>query len=262
MRSSRLFATLALMMCVSSVNAQGIIGRVLNEGNGEAVVAADVQLIDLKGLVRARSVSDTAGHFRLVAPVPGAYTVRVNSIGYAPTNTSALQLDKGLELNIEIRLNTQAVSLEPLRIIAERKYRIGRLAEYYDRADWTRKTGFGKVLMRDDLERMQGVRTTNILRTYPAHGFCRPTVLLDGLEVHATEFDILDSMIPSNQIEGIEFYRSGNEIPIEYQSRAGCGLVMIWSRRDVPDGRPFTWKRMLVALGLAGGIVLISRKGF
>ena len=259
MRAFHNLASVAVLVCASSASAQGIIGKVLSEQGGEAVTAADVQLIDSKGAVRARSVADTAGFFRLIAPLPGKYTVRVASIGFATTNTTALQLDKGLELNIEVRLSTQAVPVEPLRIVAERKYRIGRLAEYYDRADWTKKTGFGKVLMRDDLDRMQGLRTASILRTFPAHAFCQPTILLDGLEIHAEEMDMLDSMIQPDQIERIEFYRSGVEIPIEYQRKAGCGLVMIWSRRDVPNGRPFTWKRMLFTAGLVGGIILISR---
>src|SRR6185369_11770038 len=126
-------------------------------------------------------------------------------------------------------------------VVAERKYRVGRLGEYYDRAEWTRKTGFGHVLMRDDLDRMQGARTTSILQTYTFPGRCRSTILLDGLEVHPEDFNSLDSMIPTDQIEGIEIYRGSTEIPIEYQTRAGCGLVMIWTRHDVPNGKPFGW---------------------
>src|SRR5262245_40032911 len=63
---------LALCSSAGALNAQGIIGRVRNEGAG-AVVAAEVQLLDAKGNIRARSVTDTAGLFRLVAPIPGRY---------------------------------------------------------------------------------------------------------------------------------------------------------------------------------------------
>ena len=257
---------LVCMLCSSAaaLNAQGIIGKVLNEGAG-AVVAAEVQLLDAKGNIRARSVTDTAGLFRLVAPVPGRYSIRASSIGYATTNTSEVQLDKGIELKTEVRLSTSPVPVQPLNIVAERKYRVGRLGEYYDRADWARKTGFGRVLMRDDLERMAGVRTTSLMQMYPPRAGCTPTVLVDGLEVHPDEFDrrrgfsSLDSIIPSDQIEGIEFYRGGVEMPVEYASRAGCGLVMIWTRRDVPNGRPFGWKRALITAGLVGGLILLTR---
>jgi hypothetical protein len=242
------------------VSGQAIIGKVLNDSNGEPIAVADVQLLDMQGTTRARAVSDTAGLFRLVAPVPGKYTLRAALIGYATTVSKPLELKEGLELNIEVRLNTQAVPHEPLRVVAERTYRVGRLGEYYQRASWTRKSGFGHVLMRDDLERMRGATTSSILRRYPPRAQCAPVVLLDGLRLAPEEMSLLDAMARPEDIEGIEFYRGGNEIPVEYATRSNCGLVLIWTRQDVQNGRPFTWKRLLIALGLAVGIVAFSRQ--
>ena len=250
----------ALLLTVRAAGAQTIIGKVLDDASGAAIKVVDVQLLDAQGTPRARAVTDTAGLFRLVAPVPGRYTIRASLIGYTTTVSHVLDLKQGLELNTEVRLNTQAIPHEPLRVVAERTYRVGRLGEYYQRASWTRKTGFGKVLMRDDLDRMRGASMTAILRTYPARGRCAPTILLDGLRVNPDEMSLLDSMARPEDIEGIEFYRSGTEVPIEYANRAECGLVLIWSRQDAANGRPFTWKRFFIAVGLAAGILAFSRR--
>jgi hypothetical protein len=245
---------------VRPLNGQTIIGKVLNDSNGEPIRVVDIQLLDAQGTSRARVVSDTSGQFHLVAPVPGKYSLRAALIGYATTVSKPLELKQGLELHIEVRLNTQAVPHEPLRVVAERTYRVGRLGEYYQRASWTRKSGFGRVLMRDDLERLRGATTSSILRRYPPRAQCSPVVLLDGLRLSADEMSLLDSMARPEDIEGIEFYRGGNEIPIEYATRSSCGLVLIWTRRDVENGRPFTWKRLFIALGLVAGIVAFSRR--
>src|SRR5262245_4783342 len=69
-------------LVVAPVTGQTIIGKVLDDSNGAPIRVADVQLLDTEGTARARAVSDTAGLFRLVAPVPGKYTLRAALIGY------------------------------------------------------------------------------------------------------------------------------------------------------------------------------------
>ena len=71
---------------------------------------------------------------------------------------------------------------------------------------------------------------------------------------------MLDSMVRPEDIEGIEFYRGGNEVPIEYATRSSCGLVLIWTRTDVQNGRPFSWKRLFIAAGLVAGIIAFSQR--
>lgn len=237
-----------LLLSAQSALGQVIIGQVFDETAGTAVTVAEVVLVDRAGVLRAQSLADSAGWFRLVAPVPGHYRVRASSIGYTQLETVEVNLEKGVELHLELRLSSAAIPHEPLRIVARRAYRVGRLAEYYDRAQWTRRTGLGRVFMRDDIERLNPYHLSALIRMTPARISCPYTYMLDGLEI---ELDVLDSMIRPEEVEGVEIYRGSTQVPPEYMNRAGCGLVLIWTRLDPPGMRPFTWKRLLLGAGLA-----------
>lgn len=234
------------------VSGQAIVGRVFDQVTGTPIVAADVQLVDLSGLMRGRSLADTAGWFRITAPIPGSYRVRAVSLGYAQVETAALALDKGVELELELRLGTAAVPLEPLRVVSTRSFRVGRLTEYYDRAGWTRKSGLGRVFMRDDIDRIEPFDISSLLRMVPNRVGCTMTYMLDGLPIDAVS---IDAMVQPRDVEGVEIYRGVNQIPVEYSFRARCGLVLIWTRQDLPGARPFSWKRLLIGVGVGGFLI-------
>jgi hypothetical protein len=240
---------IALLSAARPGVAQVIIGQVFDETSGTAVTAAEVILVDRLGVTHSRSVADSAGWFRLTAPLPGAYRVHANSLGYSALQTIELKLEKGIELHLELRLSSAAIPHEPLRIVARRNYRQGRLGEYYDRSEWTRKTGNGRVYTREDIERQRFFDLSSIVRTVPVRPGCDMTYMLDGLPI---ELDLLDSMIRPEEVEGVEIYRGAHQVPTEYMGRVGCGLVLVWSRVDPPGMRPFTWKRLAVGLGIAG----------
>jgi hypothetical protein len=238
----------AILLSAQAALGQVIIGRVFDETTGTAVTAAEVILLDRTGAMRAQSLADSAGWFRLVAPVPGPFRVRASSIGYARLETVEVNLEKGVELHLELRLSSQAVPHEPLRIVARRPYRLGRLAEYYDRAQWTRRTGLGRVYMRDDIERINPYNLSSLFRMVPQRVGCPMTYMVDGLEI---DIEVLDAMIRPEEVEGVEIYRGATQIPAEYMTRAGCGLVLVWTRLDPPGMRPFSWRRLLFGVGLA-----------
>ena len=61
-------------------------------------------------------------------------------------------------------------------------------------------------------------------------------------------------------LEGIEIYRSSVGVPVQYQNRANCGAVLIWTQvGDRGEGSPLTWRRVAIALGLIGIGFLILR---
>jgi hypothetical protein len=171
--------------------------------------------------------------------------------------TVELDLEKGIELHLELRLSSAALALEPLRIVARRSFRIGRLAEYYDRATWTRRTGHGRVYMRDDLERIRPFSMTSLIRMSPGRIGCSMTYLLDGLPI---DNDAIDSVIHPEDVEGVEIYRGSTQVPPEYMGRANCGLVLIWTRLDAPGMKPFSWKRLFVGLGIGALLVGVSTR--
>ena len=252
-RFAPILSWLPALLLQQAATGQAIVGRVLDETTGTGVTAAHVILLDRTGATRGQSFADSAGWFRLAAPIPGRYRVQASSLGYAPLESVDLNLEKGIELHLELRLSSTAVALEPLRIVARRAYRVGRLAEYYDRAQWTRRTGMGRIFMRDDIDRIRPFSVSSLVRMTPGRLGCQPTYMLDGLPV---ENETLDSLIHPEDVEGVEIYRGSVQIPAEYMNRASCGLVLVWTRLDAPGMKPFSWKRLLVGVGL--GALLIG----
>ena len=249
-----LFASALLV--AGQATAQSLVGRALDEQTNAGLPAADVSLIDRSGAVRARAITDSAGWFRITAPAPGQYAVQAATLGYATSTSTNLQLPQGIELHIEIRLSSRAVPLEPLRVVAERRFRPGLLAQYYDRAEWSRNTGIGRVYMRDDIERMRPSRVQFLLAQTPPRAGCPMTYMLDGLTMPR---DDIDRSIMPQDIEGVEIYRAKHQVPIEYSSRTTCGLVLVWTRND-RVGVPFTWKRALVFGTILGGAILLMQR--
>jgi hypothetical protein len=70
-------------------------------------------------------------------------------------------------------------------------------------------------------------------------GPCRPAVYVDGTYVFGgrntpagTEGDRIDDYVIPTEVEAVEVYDSPGSLPAEFGgSRAGCGVVVIWTRR-------------------------------
>jgi hypothetical protein len=142
----------------------------------------------------------------------------------------------------------------------------GVLRAVYDRIDRVRLTGGGTVFSREDIERrnprqaihllseVEGVVATSVrniplltsTRAFSGFGLCLMTVWVDGIMVVRGGAGDLDELsdpntLPTNindivavsNIEAIEVYHAGGRIPQEYWgSASGCGVVLIWSRRE------------------------------
>jgi hypothetical protein len=247
---------IAILFSAGKAGAQVLIGRALDNASGMPVTAAEVQLLDREAKVRARTITDSSGWFRVAAPAPGRYIVQATTIGYAPARSEAIELADGIELSIELRLSVNALPIAPVRVLAQRSIRNSQISTYYDRADWSRKTGLGRVIMRDEIERMGLARVGNLLVQYPPRAACRMTYMLDGMTMNREDID--RSIMPED-VEGVEIYRSSNQVPVEFATRTTCGLVLIWTRHD-RAGVPFSWRRFLILSSVVGGLVLLLRQ--
>lgn len=224
-----------------------------------------MRLLDRSGTGLADVVSDTAGRFRVIAPRPGVYRLHVSALGYQGMETTELKLDSRVELQLEVRLSASAVPVEPLRVVARRNYTAMRHKEFYKRADWSGKTGFGDILRYDDIERMRAPTVERLLnsKALDAVGYtgdkrlvsrstCELALFLDDA---AVSFEELNTVLPEH-IEGVEMYKNGFDIPPEYLNRTPCGLVLVWTWRH--GGSGLTWTKLAIGLGFATGILLLS----
>jgi hypothetical protein len=123
--------------------------------------------------------------------------------------------------------------------ITETEKRGRGLEEFYRRR--ARGTG-GKFFTRDDIQKRNAKRTTDVIRGTPgirfvgsgirfqsAKGQCIPLVWLDGQPVENMELDA----IPVTDVEGIELYSGPSTVPMQFSqkwSKDACGTIVVWTR--------------------------------
>jgi hypothetical protein len=256
-----------VLLHATTAHGQRIRGHALEDETREPVAGAVVELRGPDGARLATATTDSTGSFLLEPRRAGSFFIRVTHLAYLPVDSAALTVSAGETLQIELRLATRVIPLEPL-VVTSRGDR--RIREFYERMD---RGGFGRFLSREDIERRPGVRPTELLRGVAgiqlvpvtpagsgylitmrgggASGRCLPTIYIDGMLTHQHSGAPIDAYLHSEFLEGVEVY-SGMTAPAPLLPRSGCGVVAFWTRRD--GGRPFSWRRAFTAAGIIGAL--------
>ena len=261
---------LALILPATS-SAQVLRGRVLVDTLG--VAGAAVTATDSAGLA-ARAVTDSLGHFVLELAAAGRHSVSARHARHAPAGPESVDVAENEEVMLIIRL-AAVIPLPAIEVTARRSYSQSALrADVEARMAWSERLGFGRVLRREQLDRMPVADVTGLLMGTPsvrvssaragragqrvyfagAGGDCMPQVYVDGVR-DVTRQGMLDLLSPSD-LEAVEIYRSALEAPPEYLDPAGCGVILFWTRRDTDEGKPWSWKRALALAGTVGLMLL------
>ena len=283
MKTSGIPLVLALALLPGPVRAQAraaeqrqaITGVVVEDSTKVPIAGATVTALGSGGGSPRSVQTDSTGKFR-IALDSGVYRLRVEQPGYLTVNSDTVSLDEDDVVTVELRLARQAIPLEPLVVTARVDRRI---AAFYQRV---RKSGWGRFMTRADIERLSGLRPTDLVRQMhgvrvvgvsPCRGCgeqnviflsgagpggsnqCAPTVFIDGMEVKQDALSPLDTMVMTDQLEGIEVYTEPGTVPNEFMSvRNNCGVVAFWTR---PAEGKFSWKKMAIGAGIALLLVLI-----
>jgi hypothetical protein len=213
--------------------------------------------VRLSGPDSAVTLTTRAGRFEFAAVAPGEYVIEATHIGYQPVQETLLIDGSGRTYLVELRLATQAIALEPITVtVAARRHISGDLAQVYDRIAEIRKWGFGTAFDRDDIEQRNPARISYLLEGIPSVRFerirgvpylvstrassgvggpCIMTVYVDG-QVYVSRTrggGDINRMLQVSSIEAVEVYHPSQRMPAQYWgSEAGCGVVLIWSRRS------------------------------
>lgn len=211
--------------------------------------------------------ADSTGIF-VTARLPlGQYIVRVEAAGFAPVS-EPWSLDELGDVDLRIGLVPAAFALEPILVAVSRRSRLESQG-FFER----RRVGLGYFLTRSEIEGRNAARVADLFYRIPGarvvgsglmstssvrlRGGCAPLLVLDGsLLSRPTN---LDDLLQISHLEAIEVYH-GATAPIQYSRNTTCGTIMLWTRDPQPLERGvFSWRRILIAGGLLGGIVLLSR---
>ena len=270
-------AVLVLLLVVGAgrAHAQVVHGKVVQLGTDQPLQDVAVSL-QLDGRVVAQSVTDTAGAFWMKAPRLGTYDIVAERIGYtAVTSTLLLQLSEQVEVSLQ--LDVAAVALQPLTVKVRSFYDLGMLTEFYERMTRNERLGIGRFITRDQIEERRAVDVGDLLRDFaPVNvhrqrtssayvtlrggtaGECHPRVFLNGTLANRNERAYIDELVSPSDLEGVEVYRGLAQLPGMYHDVSGCGVILLWTRRIAAgEGRPFSWKRIVGAVGAAGLIFFL-----
>jgi hypothetical protein len=213
-----------------TVRGATVSGAVRGE-DGRPVVGARVTVAD-----RTTSTNESGAYRLLNLPVGTQWFV-VRSVGRPPSE-QLVDLRDGETLPLDVSLGTAAVSLDTVRVRANRMTLT--LQEIQDR----RSTGGGFYRGADDMKELpdivtalQGfpnVRTERATRGWavvlPARNAlesgCVATVYLDGLR---STYDELSMYKPAD-LRAIEIFPRAPNAPLKYQGRNGCGVVLVWTK--------------------------------
>lgn len=248
-------------------DANGLIrGVVLDLTTGEPIVEVAVRLYPPGDAEPILHTTNLQGRFFFPLQFPGTYGIELFRIGYGSVRDSIV-LNEGAEVDVVAELALEAIAMEPVVVTSTRRSRLDSNG-FFDR----RRTLSGRFITRDDIEARRPMYLADLLRTVPSlrvtpmangqgsvitgRGGCFPTYYLDG--VRLVESASLDMFLPPSDLEGVEVYGS-SATPPQYQG-SRCGTVVMWTR--TPGGSAATgswWKKLLVAAGFMGGVILLTR---
>jgi hypothetical protein len=116
----RTFLLCALLL-PGALSAQTIRGRMVEEATGAPVTGGGVVLIDSVGRTVIRAMTDSDGHFLLLAPVPGRYRLRSAVIGWQAVLSPTLMLEQGVIHSYTFVVRPRPVRLDSIVVTGEQR---------------------------------------------------------------------------------------------------------------------------------------------
>ena len=206
--------------------------------------------VTVRGTV-ARTTSNADGEFSLGGLPLGTHTMEVRAIGFSPANVP-VDIVSGLAENAEVELTPVAVTLDTIRVSAQRVYASRRLMEVERRS----RSGMGHILNANEINKRNPWTLTDLLRTMPGirmtpgkfmgyvvrmrephgMGFCAPSVIVDNIRMTIDDDFPLDQLVPMEEINTVEVYT--NMVPGEFFNPNNCGVIAVTTGgRPAPDKR-------------------------
>lgn len=255
---------LVLPLLPTPATAQIVTGRVLDASDNDPIEGVQIALIDNTDATRREVVSNSAGEFIILFNTPGTYLLRASRIGYATAETRPIPIGEGEVVEVELRLDVEAVEVEPLAVVVRRPetQRERDLRRYHERIEryGERHVGPTQIYTREALANWDAYSLEELFGSYllwrPYGSDCSPKVFLDGRPVYGPFLGDAGLMSVSN-IEGIELYAGSGAKGSRFWDPDGCGVVVVWTRALPERGGKLSPVEIL-ALGAAAVLLVVQ----
>jgi hypothetical protein len=251
---SRLLPLLTVLLAApAAANAQQVrvVGRVIANDTERPLGAAEVSVRRSDGTFLLTTETDSTGAFEFVVTRTSSVRIYAERFGYQSAFTPLLHFDGHRFIQVEVRLDTDAILLAPLEVVVWSDVDRSPLLDNFRQR---RVNGAGIYITRVDIEKRRPMYVTDLLRTVPgvqivASGSgsrprieigrgvgqgCSTQIFVDGMLMNRGGVnDVrLDDVVSPGSIEGIEIYRGLSSIPPEFLNPdSDCGVVAVWTRR-------------------------------
>jgi hypothetical protein len=193
-------------------------------------------------------VANAAGQYNADSLPEGSYTIEARALGYQP-HRAAVDLAAGQPAVVDLTLTPLVTTVDTMRVRANRAVPL----EEFERR---RKLGFGHFITEDEIRTKAPTYMGDIFRGTPGivtmagqfgrdrvlvrgtgmTGDCAPAVFLNGMLVNIEDGD-LDVIINPKDVRAVEIYARTSSIPVQFQTRNGCGSTVIWTGARTEEAR-------------------------
>lgn len=260
-RTACLLALISVAGLSAEMSAQGravLRGKVVEQATGSAVQAARV-VVDERHVTEA----DWTGRFIVEELAPGEHLVRVERLGYAPSEVLATFSDS---LYLIVELREQVKELPGVTAKTRSLARVPeRMRPFYQRRDGGGGSGAGGgwLLDPDDLAALGSLTLSDVLRRLPGtriihagaamedylatggapgpHALTHPPqpcyaqIFVNGSRMFAQGQGTPPNLNLFNvdDLEAIEYYSQPSGTPIEFRTLdSDCGTLLLWTRLE------------------------------
>lgn len=246
---------------VLSDDAQGrVVGQIVDKGSGRGIEAATVRL-EPGGM---EAVTSHDGRFAVSGVPVGEYELQMRHVAYG-SHTATVSVREDRTADVSMRVPERAVEMEPLEVevTVRQRYRSLERRGFYERMNTAQAHG-GRFLPPELIERRQAGKLSHLLQTVPgvetyrtcggtacpvipAIRGCRtpgttgtkgvPAIFVDGVRFR---LDIGGSLgkgideLSANNVRAMEIYRSGAQMPAQFQDLENHCAIVIWTKSG-PD---------------------------
>jgi hypothetical protein len=261
----------ASLVLIAPLSAQTLRGRVQELGSQQPIAVVDLAVLNEAGKELARTQSDSLGIFSMSWGPPGPVRLRAQRLGFQSSTSSEILVRRGEAVTVRMLMSTTPVSVQPL-VVDTRATEIDIMGDFAD-VERRRKLGLGKFITHEQirqrgnsriseaLEHVPGIflrpepgnshsvlayanmnttgmvggtsarrRNQNMERS-PANGECPMMLFLDG-RIHRYPIAGVN-ILPAQQVEIIEVYRTMSEVPAMFAGEhVRCGVIAIWTRKQ------------------------------
>jgi len=230
-----------------SARKSTIIGTVIDP-DGRPLFGATVE----EASSNTRTMSDSAGRFRLQGILPGLSFVRVRKVGFLP-EYFPLTAIAGRNITATVRLRPAGQTLAKVEVRADAMRADPKLRGFYERV----ARGGGVFIERTEILKRGASQVSDILRGrnginvygtgaggtviagrqirlaggQGGAGVCPLPLILDGVLVPLREGLTIDRVVNLQDVRAIEVYVSGPAVPADLANgNTECGAVVVWTR--------------------------------